>query len=192
MAEGHGLHVVFSIDSVKREFLSEEAGRPIHEDVEIITIMIPGDKNYAPVREATQADRERFPLEYARFKNGMKEEEQAIGTPLKEWPAMSRSMAKDFGHFNVHTVEQLASLSDQAKQAYGMGANEWCIKAKAFLETAKDGAATARYAVENEELKASLAEMRAEMATLAARLEPEKRGPGRPKANRINELVEPL
>ena len=193
MAEGHGLHVEFYIESVKQEFKSEEAGRPIYEDAEFVKILIPGDKNYSVEREASRADKERFPLEYARFKNGMKEEEQAVGTPLKHWPAMTRSMAKEFASFNVHTVEQLAAMSDTSKQAFGMGAQEWSRKAQAMLDSAAGSAFAEKYAVENESLKRELADLRAEMAALSARVEPEKRGPGRPpKTNAIKELVEPL
>ena len=194
MAEGHGLHVEFYIESVERAFLSEQAGRPIHQDVEFIKIMIPGDKNFSPEREATDYDKQRFPLEYARFKNGLKEEEQAVGTPLKAWPAISRSMAKDFSHFNIHTVEQLASMSDTAMQAFGMGAREWSTKAKAFLDIAGNSAATEKYAVENEALRREMVDMRAEMARLSASMETDKRGPGRPRKtdNPVNELTEAL
>jgi hypothetical protein len=179
MAEGHGLHVEFYIDSKLMGFLSEQAGRPIHQDAEFIKIMIPGDKNTVHEREATEQDRDKFPLEYARFKNGMKEEMQAVGTPLKQWPAMSRSLVKDFAHFNVHTVEQLASMSDTAMQAFGMGAREYSTKAKAFLALAENSAAAEKYAVENEELKQRIAGMEKQFAELSATVE--KRGPGRPR-----------
>jgi hypothetical protein len=193
MAEGHGLHVEFYIDSKHMPYLSEQAGRPVHQDTEYVKIIIPGDKNLITEREATENDRQRFALEYARFKNGLKEEEQAVGTPLKVWPAMSRSMAKEFAHFNVHTVEQLAGISDTAKQAFGMGAQEWSVKAKAYLETATNSAASEKYAVENEALKQQIADLQKQFAELSARVDPEKRGPGRPKTtNPVKELVEPL
>lgn len=192
MAEGHGLHVEFYIDSVKMEFKSEEAGRPIHEDVEFVRIMFPGDKNSIIERQASKQDIDKFPLEYARFKNGLKEEEQASGTPLKQWPAMSRSLVKDFAAFNIHTVEQLAILSDQGKQAFGMGATEWCAKAKAYLASAGDSATAQKYAAENEALKRDMQVLRDQIAEISARtgVEP-KRGPGRPKReNPIHEMVE--
>ncbi len=191
MAEGHGLHVEFYIESVQRAFKSEEAGRPIFEDVEFIKILIPGDKNFSPEREATEADKQRFPLEYARFKNGMKESEQAIGTPLSQWPAMTRSMAKEFNAMNVFTVEQLAGMSDQGKQAFGMGALEWSAKAKAYMDAAGGGAAIEKYAAENESLKRDMEIMRQQIAELSARSDPEKRGPGRPKrTDAVREMVE--
>lgn len=194
MAESHGLHVEFYIESVKQNFLSEQEGRPIYKDTEFVKIMIPGDKNYSAEREATQHDKERFALEYARFKNGMKEEEQATGTPLKHWPAISRSMAKEFAAFNVYTVEQLAGMSDTAKQAFGMGANEWSRKAQAMLDKAAGSAAVEKYAAENEALKQRIADMEKQFAELSSRIEPEKRGPGRPRRaeNAINQLTEAL
>jgi hypothetical protein len=194
MAEGHGLHVEFYIESKLMPFKSEQAGRPIHEDTEFIKIMIPGDKNFAPEREVNANDRDRFPLEYARFKNGLKEEEQAVGTKLKEWPAMSRSLVKEFAHFNVHTVEQLAGMSDPSIQAFGMGAREWATKAKAYLEVSGNSAAAERYAVENENLKREMADLRNELAAVSARVDAEKRGPGRPRKpeNAVHELTEAL
>lgn len=193
MAEGHGLHVEFFIEAVKQGFKSEEAGRAIYKDTEFVRIHIPGDKNYSAEREATAQDKERFALEYARFKNGLKEEEQAVGTPLKHWPAMTRAMAKEFAAVNVHTVEQLASLSDTAKQAFGMGALEWSRKAQAMLDTAAGGAAAEKYAAENEALKREMADLRAELAAVSARVDADKRGPGRPrKENAVNELTEAL
>lgn len=193
MAEGHGLHVEFYVDSKRMGFKSDEAGRDIYEDAEFVKIMIPGDKNTIHEREATANDRDRFPLEYARFKNGMKEEAQAVGTPLKHWPAMSRSLVKEFAHFNLHTVEQLSTMSDTAMQAFGMGAREWSTKAKAFLALAQDSAVVQKFAVENEELKAQIAQLTSQFAELSSQVNGEKRGPGRPKTtNAVKELVEPL
>ncbi|WP_038950376.1 hypothetical protein [Bradyrhizobium genomosp. III] len=165
--QGHGLHVEFYIESVKQEFKSEEAGRPIHEDREFVRIHIPGDRNYSAEREATGSDKQRFALEYARFKNGLKDQEQAIGTPLIQWPAMTRSMAKDFSAVNVHTVEQLANLSDTSIQAFGLGGREWVTKAKAFLEVSNNSAAAQKYAAENEELKQRIALLEAQFAELS-------------------------
>ena len=189
MPEGHGLHVEFFIESVKQGYLSEEAGRDIHKDVEFVKIHIPGDKNYSAEREATANDKERFALEYARFKNGMKEQEQAVGTPLIHWPAINRSMAKDFAAVNVHTVEQLAGLTDTAMQAFGLGAREWSTKAKAFLEVAGNSAAAQKYATENAELKQRIAQLEQQFAEIS-----DKRGPGRPRKpdNTVSELVEAL
>lgn len=194
MAEGHGLHVEFYVDSKRMGFKSDGAGRDIYEDAEFVKIMIPGDRHTIHEREATAQDRDKFPLEYARFKNGMKEEMQAVGTPIKHWPAMSRSLVKEFAHFNVHTIEQLANMSDTAMQAFGMGAREWATKAKAFLALAENSAAVQQYAVENEALKQQIAALQSQFAELSAKVDPERRGPGRPRKpeNAVHELTEAL
>jgi hypothetical protein len=102
-------------------------------------------------------------------------------------------MAKEFAHFNIHTVEQLANISDTAKQAFGMGALEWSRKAQAFLDSAGNSAVAEKYAVENESLKRQMADMQTELARLSASVE-EKRGPGRPRKpeNAIHEVTEAL
>lgn len=189
MAEGHGLHVEFYLESVEQTFLSEEAGRPVHKDIEFVRIHIPGSRDFTE-KPATEADKGKFALEYARFKNGLKEEQQATGTPLKAWPAMSRAMAKDFASVSVHTVEQLASLSDTAIQAFGMGGREWSVKAQAYLKAAEDSAYAPKLAAENEELKQRIAALEKQFAELA----PEKRPPGRPRKteNPVHEITEAL
>lgn len=196
MAEGHGLHVEFYIDAVEQEFQSKEAGRPIFKDTEFVKIRIPGDKNSCIERVAGPSDVNRFPLEYARFKNGMKEEQQAVGTPLKVWPQIQRAMVMEFASFNVHTVEQLASMSDTAKQAFGMGANEWSRKAQAMLDAAGGSALAEKYAVENEDLKRQVADMKEQFSLLSAQVaeQGDKRGPGRPRKpeNAVHAITEAL
>ena len=106
---------------------------------------------------------------------------------------MSTSMAKEFAHFNIHTVEQLANISDTAKQAFGMGALEWSRKAQAFLDSAGNSAVAEKYAAENEALKRQITDMQAELARLSESVEG-KRGPGRPRKpeNAVHELTEAL
>lgn len=182
----HGLHVEFYIDSEKSEYRSEEAGRPIHIDSEFVKILIPGDNKTEIVRVASQADKDRFPVEYARFTNGAKAQEQAVGTPLAAWPAMSRSLVKDLAYLNIHTVEQLATLSDTGKQAFGMGANEWSAKAQAFIKAAEGTAHAEKLAVQTLEQQREIDALKAQIAELATRM-PEKRPPGRPPAAREGE-----
>jgi cell division protein FtsB len=74
-----------------------------------------------------------------------------------------------------------------------MGALEWSRKAQAMLDAAAGGAEAQKYAAENEALKQRIADMEKQFAELSARVEPEKRGPGRPrKENAVNELTEAL
>jgi hypothetical protein len=180
-----GIYAAFTIEPVEMTFLSEQAGRPIFEDREFVRIVIAGDKHSEVYREATEFDKERFHEPYSRFKRGLGEHEQIVGTPLSQWAVMKVSQVKEYNAINIHTVEQLASLSDTMKQKLGMGANEIVAAAKAYLATAQDGAAASHFAAENERLKADIERLNSQMQMLANRLEEqdnhaERRGPGRP------------
>ena len=183
----HGLLVAFYHAPIKNEAKSAAEGRFIFEDREFVRIIVPGDKNSEIDRLVEPEDKTRFPDEYARFKSGARE--TIVGTPLEQWPQMTRSLVKEWEYLNVYTIEQLAGISDQAKQAFGMGANQWVQKAQAHLALAKDSAATERYAVENEELKRQIEELRGQIASISASVETQKRGPGRPPKVREDEAA---
>lgn len=174
----HGLLVEFSLKPRKNEFESLNAGREIWEDAESVSIIIPGDKNTLIERWAEPEDKTKFALEYAAFKNNAKQAH--TGTPLSEWPPMSRSLVKEFEYLNIFTVEHLATMTDQAKQSFGPGALEWSRKAQAFLDTAKDSAAAQKYASENEKLRSEIADLRRQIKEISDEAE-KRRGPGRPR-----------
>jgi len=174
----------FYLDAVEMTFKSEQEGRPIFEDREFVRIIIAGDSKTEHVREVTREDKERWHEQYKRFKNGLAEREQMVGTPLKEWPQLRPSEIRMWEAMNTFTVEQIANASDTALQAFGMGARETQVKARAWLAKAADVAATTSVAAENDRLKEQIAALQATVKELAARI-PEgddpKRGPGRPR-----------
>jgi hypothetical protein len=63
-----------------------------------------------------------------------------------------------------------------------------------MLDVSSKSADAEKWAAENESLKQQLADMRKEFAELSARVEPEKRGPGRPRKaeNAVHEVTEAL
>lgn len=191
----HGLIVTFYTKPVKLIEESEKAGREIYRDVEHVNIIIPGDKNSEIDTKANDTLRKEYAEEYARFKAG--EKEVLTGTPLSQWPPMGRSLVKEWAYLNVHTVEQLAELSDTAKQAFGMGAAGWVEKAKAFLKVADDSSAVSEYVAENAKLKERLDEQAQLIRELSAAVKdmreqpatPERRGPGRPPKIREDEAA---
>lgn len=141
----NGLHVQFYIESIHDEEASERENRPIYVDREFVKIIIPGDKNTQVCRPIDlkgtaqmPPDNVRWPAQYQAFKN--QQEQVFEGTPLEQWPPLSKSQVLMFKAANVHTVEQLVSVSDNNLVNLGMGARELQNKAKAFLESAKDGA----------------------------------------------------
>ena len=110
VAGAGGVRAKFYVDSVHDKKASAEQGRPIYKDVEFVELQVIGDRTSLVQRPAEDKDRKRFPQEYALFKQG--DAEQLTGTPLKQWPVLSKSQALELEYFNIRTVEQLAALSD--------------------------------------------------------------------------------
>jgi len=192
----HGLNVCFYNAPQHSPGKSEGAGRPIYDDKEMVNIRFPGDKNSEIHRVASDEDKKKYAEEYQAYKAGVMGDDQSSGTPLSQWPAMPRSVVEEWKFLKVATVEQLALLSDSGKQAFGMGANEWSEKAKAWLAAAAGGAEAARFATENLALRREMETMRQQFAELNARVEADAkaREPGkvRPEGNRVHKVLEPL
>jgi hypothetical protein len=137
------LMVSFRIDPIFDAAKSEAEGRPYYVDGEWIKILIPGDKTNVIDRPANEIDRRRHAIVYARFKQGLADEAQNEGTPLKEWPMISRSVVENLRFHNVFTVEQLASVSDLVKlrmpglTKLSEQASIWLERTKATGEVAK-------------------------------------------------------
>lgn len=164
-----GLIVRFYLEPVHMTFLSEKENRPIWEDREFVEIIPIGDNKTTTCHEATQVDKDRWPDEYARFKRG--EQDVHTGTPLKEWSFIRPSQVKMLNFLNIFTVEHLAQCGDDAIQRMGPGARELTKQAQGYLDRAKDGAVVNHYAAENERMKTEMADMKATIAALSARLD---------------------
>jgi hypothetical protein len=143
-----GLFVQFYMESLKDEEQSAEKGRPIYIDREFIKIIPVGDKNTVvcrPVRKTWEGDvppdNERWPQQYAAFTN--QQTQVTEGTPLEQWPPLSKSQVMTLKSVNVHTVEQLSVVSDTNLQNLGMGARDLRDKALAYLKDADSGSGLA-------------------------------------------------
>lgn len=162
---------IFSVQPIKMEHASQQAGRPVFEDQEFVTTLIPGDRNASPHERVTDTHRERWPEEYAAFKAG--QEPPLSGTPLTEWPTskMTPSKVQELAYFNIRTVEDLASVTDAALQKMGMGSYELRATAQKFLEVATKGVAPLeRMMTENMNLRAEVERLTALNAKLQAAL----------------------
>lgn len=130
---------IFFTEAVRMDFKSKQAGRDIFEDREFVRILIPGDRRSAPVEPVNDAHIQRWPREYEAFKAG--KAAPVEGTPLSDWPQISRSRVEELAFFHIRTVEQLAAVHDVQLQQLGMGARELRERAKLFLEVAREGTA---------------------------------------------------
>lgn len=155
---------------------SAEAGRPIFDEHEMVEINLAGDKQnrpHFPAHEVTvtydaqtqQEDRrtwaERYPNEYRAFKT--QSGPHIEGTPLVQWPILTRAQVAELGAIDIFTVEQIADMNARNRQVLGPAAHQLIAQAKAYIERAREGASDNRLASENAELKAELERMKADM-----------------------------
>jgi hypothetical protein len=165
-ADERSVSVRFFSEPVHMKFESEKEGRPIYKEMPHVSIIIPGDKNTMIECKASEEHKQRYPVAWARFQRG--ESTVNIGTPLEQWPQITRAQVKEAKYVEVHTVEQLANLSDDHAAKMGMGFRALRQSAKDYLETAKNGAADSAKAAENARLRDELEAMKAQIAALSS------------------------
>ena len=155
---------------VRQERLNESKsrteGRPFFEECDYIEIRQPGNKDSVIKRPVRESDKNRFPRHWQAYQNRMSDDEILQGTPLTEWPAMTRSQVEELRFLNIRTVEQLAEVSDSNTQGF-MGLSLLKKKAAAYLDAAKETALAEAYASVKEEN----ASLKADMAKLAQKVE---------------------
>ena len=160
------LAVQFYKKSMKQEDASNEAGRPIFKEFDFVRIMIPGDNLTEIDTYAQESHKQRFPRQWAHYQNQVSDHLDIVGTPLDQWPQVTRSQAEELRGLKFHTVESIADCSDQQLQRIGMVAgmspHNFRIKAKAFLNLANDSAEVAQREAELQALKEENAKIKAE------------------------------
>lgn len=163
----NNVFIEFYTDAVEMGYESEKQGRPIYADMPHIRILIPGDKNNIIERRASKADEQKYPNAWKRFQSS--EVSGQTGTPLEQWPQINRSQVKEAKYFEIHTVEQMAGLSDANVDKLGMGFRDLRTKASAYLGVAADTAKATAQASENERLRSEIEDLRAQVKEIAKR-----------------------
>lgn len=166
---------------------SVKGGMPVYDDVDMISVIQPGEKEEVKV-VASEFHKRRFPKQWENYKAGI--EQQQSGTPLEHLFPAEPGTVLQLKHFNIFTVQQLAMLSDTAMTNIPMG-RTLSDKAKAYLSSASGGqnfhAMTAAMQKQIDDLKALLADQGItppESKPLNLPSEPQteaRRGPGRPR-----------
>lgn len=160
------LAVQFYKKSVKQEDASNEAGRPIFKEFDFVRIMIPGDNLTEIDTYAQDSHKQRFPRQWAHYQNQVANHNDIIGTPLDQWPQITRSQADELRGLKFHTVESIADCSDQQLQRIGMVAGmspyNFREKAKSFLNLASNSADVAQREAELQALKEENDKIKAE------------------------------
>lgn len=135
------LLVRFFMKSKQNNAASAEQGRPIFKEVEYCEIRVRGNRDPQACRPATYADKQRFPRHYDAFLKRVELPEE--GTPLAEWPQISRSQVEELSFVNIKTVEQLVEVADthiskvQGGYALKQKATDWIKNANDNAKLAK-------------------------------------------------------
>jgi len=176
--QNKGITPIFYIEVVPDDKATEEAGAVRMRELEVVRLLVAGDMFNVATHPVTDEIRARFPAQYAAFK-AKRQDTHIDGTPLKNWPMIPALRIAEFNALNIFSVEQLAGVADSNINRLADG-RVWREKAIAWLASAKDHGAAAKYAAENARLNERVDELTKQMAELLASA-PEKRGPGRPR-----------
>jgi len=160
---------VFKIHSRENKKKSLAAGHPIFDDVEVVEMRIPGDRERVIIQPALHIWKYvqgqpitfamRFSEQYRRFKEGHTQLQS--GTPLNMLTEMPQRKILELNALNIHTIQQLANLEGQPLKTIGMGGNALKLQAKEYLEKSSGANSALKLAQENEELKKRLAALEA-------------------------------
>lgn len=174
-----GLYVRFDLKAVPDKKGSEEAGRPVFKDVEYVEIHVPGDKHNVPHRPVTPEDRVRFKPVYDAWKAGQKE--VLVGQPLKEWAAIRPSEVAMLAHYDIHTVEALAGVSDGNISRIGP-IRHLVAKAKDHVEASKAAAPALALKARADAQQTQIAALEEQLKQAMALLDKKMKGRPEPEA----------
>ena len=171
-------------------------GRPVFKEFDFVNIIVPGDALTEIDTYARDSHKQRFPRQWAHYQNQVGTEEMMMGTPIEQWPLVTRAQAEELRGRKFKTVEAVAHATDLQIQAIGMVAgmspHGFREKAKSFLNLAQESAEASKKNEEleslkqenakiNEETDAKLAKMEEQMAALLAAVAEKKPRTRKPK-----------
>lgn len=170
----------FFIEPTQNKAKSEAAGRPIFDNVEMISIINPGSKDEF-IKKVDASVREKFGPQYEHWKKT--QEQPTDGTPLDMVPFLNPAQVRELQALNVNSLEHLSQLSDAMVQKIGLGGVELRKKAQAYLASAKDSAETQRLAARILELERENARLKENIIQVNARYEAAVQGLPAPITN---------
>jgi uncharacterized coiled-coil protein SlyX len=169
------LTVRFYKQAVQNNFRSEQEGRPIYDELDMVNIHVPGDQLTAVAAIVREDHKRRFPVQWAMYQNQNSGDQALAGkTPLEHWPRLNKAQVAELKHLKFLSVEDIAFASDTQLQAIGMsgGMSPFAFRdiAKRFLEMAAGEAAATKADARAADLERQLAEQREVMAQMQSQL----------------------
>lgn len=130
-----GLSVQFHRVSERNGVAAIASGAPPFVGKDFVRMFRPAEHKLQIIdREATEWDKARFPRQWEAYQRN--QEQIPDGYPLHILFPHEPDMVDRCKACRIHTVEQLAGVSDGAASALGMGGNILIERARKFLETA--------------------------------------------------------
>lgn len=163
-----GLVIRFELRPELNQAKSDAEARPVYDEVEYIEIRSPNDPLTIIERPVEAKDKALYPRAYKSFKEGTAD--AISGTPLKEWPPISKSLTEQLAFKGIRSVEQFAEISDDACQHLGHGFLTLRNKAIAWLEKAKDGSQVTKMAAELAKRDLEISSLQRQLSELISRL----------------------
>jgi hypothetical protein len=162
--EDKRLMVMFYRNALRNATKSDEAGRPIFDEIDYVRILTPGSRDTFQT-EATQHYKDRFPKQWDQYKRN--QDQTISGTPLDQVPWMTVGQIAEFKAVNIHTVEGLVTMSD-ALSAKFMAHHQIKARAAAFLDAAAGAAPGLKLQAALEERDAKIASLEQLVTQLVA------------------------
>lgn len=160
--------VKFYSKPLQDNYQTEQQGRPIFVDTDMVRITTPGDPLSVIDTIATEHYRKRFPRQWDFYVSKKEGDQLTVGrTPLAAWSKLSAAQVEELRHLKFYSVEDVANASDAALSNVGMiagmGGHAFRDAAQVYLRVAKDSSIALRMEQENAALRAQMEEMRQQM-----------------------------
>lgn len=160
--------VKFYSKPLQDNYQTEQQGRPIFVDTDMVRITTPGDSLSIIDTIATEHYRKRFPRQWDFYVSKKEGDQLTVGrTPLSAWSKLSAAQVEELRHLKFYSVEDVANASDAALSNVGMiagmGGHAFRDAAQVYLRVAKDSSIAVRMEQENAALRAQMEEMRQQM-----------------------------
>jgi hypothetical protein len=144
--EAGGVRPIFKMKVVEDKAKSLATGEPHFKDVEYVELRIPGDRNNIPEVPVTDAHRRIYRDAYKHWKET--KQNPLSGRPLEELPGIVGSQIETLRYHGVHSIEDLAGLSDELAGRLPTGTRALMKRAQDWLDGAKGNAASEKLRTE--------------------------------------------
>ena len=108
--DNKNIPVKFFYRDININFKSKEAGKPIWETREFISIMKPGNSKDIMEREVSELDKERWNEIYKAWKN--REDQIQSGTRIEILTGIEQRRIETSKSLNIYTLEQLTNSEE--------------------------------------------------------------------------------